>query len=96
MNISDGQPYFKVKGANGFEYLGNEATAHTKRQVDALRKKGIVVSSYFVSDGGTYYRDQIIRMFKTMYGKDSQFINVANVHEIAKTMNGKFLQKSAN
>lgn len=97
VNISDGQPYFQTKGANGFNYAGHEAATHTKKQVDALRKKGIVVSSYYVEDSnGAYYRSTIIDTFKRMYGKDAQFINVSNVHEIAKTMNGKFLSKSAN
>ena len=96
VNISDGQPYFQTKGANGFEYSGDQATSHTKKQVDALRKKGILVSSYFVSDNNSFYRESLVQMFKRMYGKDSQFINVGNIHEIAKTMNGKFLSKSAN
>jgi nitric oxide reductase activation protein len=97
VNISDGQPYFQTKGANGFDYSGHEAATHTKKQVDALRKKGIVVSSYYVEDNDrSWHRDGIIGTFKRMYGKDAQFINVSNVHEIAKTMNGKFLSKSAN
>ena len=96
VNISDGQPYFCTKGANGFDYSGWEAVEHTKRQVDSLRKKGILVSSYYVEDGGSWYRERYMEAFKKMYGKDSQFINVSNVHEVAKTMNGKFLQKSAN
>ena len=97
VNISDGQPYFCTKGANGFEYTGHEAATHTKKQVDNLRKKGIMVSSYYVEDtAGCWRRDTTINIFKRMYGKDSQFINVSNVHEVAKTMNSKFLQKSVN
>ena len=96
VNISDGQPYFCTKGANGFDYSGYDAVTHTKRQVDNLRKKGILVSSYYVEDGGSWYRERYMEAFKKMYGKDSQFINVSNVHEVAKTMNGKFLQKNAN
>lgn len=92
VNISDGQPYFSVKGVNGFDYAGNSAVSHTKRQVDALRKKGIRVSSYFVEDS-SWHRESLARMFKNMYGKDSQFINVDNIHEVAKTMNKKFLEK---
>lgn len=97
VNISDGQPYFCTKGANGFDYTGYEAATHTKRQVDNLRKKGILVSSYYVEDSdSSWYRDRFVESFKRMYGKDSQFINVGNVHEVAKTMNKKFLQKSVN
>ena len=97
VNISDGQPYFSTKGVNGFDYTGYEAASHTKRQVDNLRKKGILVSSYYVEDSdSSWYRDRFVESFKKMYGKDSQFINVGNVHEVAKTMNKKFLQKSVN
>ena len=97
VNFSDGQPYFCTKGANGFDYTGYEAASHTKRQVDNLRKKGILVSSYYVEDSdSSWYRDRFVESFKRMYGKDSQFINVGNVHEVAKTMNKKFLQKSVN
>jgi nitric oxide reductase activation protein len=97
VNISDGQPYFQTKGANGFDYAGNDAANHTKRQVDVLRKKGILVSSYYVEDSdSSWYRERFVEAFKRMYGKDAQFINVSNVHEVAKTMNRKFLAKSAN
>ena len=96
VNISDGQPYFCTKGASGFDYSGDSAVQHTKRQVDALRKKGIRVASYYVEEENGWYRETTQRMFKRMYGQDAQFINVGNVHEIAKTMNRKFLQKNAN
>ena len=96
VNISDGQPYFCTKGASGFDYAGDSAVQHTKRQVDALRKKGIRVASYYVEEENGWYRETTQRMFKRMYGQDAQFINVGNVHEIAKTMNRKFLQKNAN
>ena len=97
VNISDGQPYFCTKGANGFDYSGHEAATHTKKQIDALRKKGIHIASYYVEDNAnSLYRERYVHAFKRMYGQDSQFINVSNVHEIAKTMNKKFLEKSAN
>ena len=72
--------------------MQHNAVSHTKRQVDALRKKGIRVSSYFVEDS-SWHRESLARMFKNMYGKDSQFINVDNIHEVAKTMNKSFLRK---
>jgi len=31
--------------------------------------------------------------FKTMYGKDAEFVDVTSVMSISKTMNKKFLQK---
>jgi len=32
-------------------------------------------------------------LFKTMYGKDAQFIDVENIMQVAHTMNQKFLSK---
>ena len=32
--------------------------------------------------------------FKTMYGKDSHFIDVTSVMAVSKTMNKKFLEKN--
>jgi hypothetical protein len=97
VNISDGQPYFHTKGVNGYYYGGDSAHEHVRKQVEALRKKGITVSSYFVGEGrASFNSENIMKAFRRMYGKDAQFINVASVFEIAKSMNKKFLQKSAN
>ena len=95
VNISDGQPYFCTNGVNGYDYSGESAVNHTKRQVDVLRKKGIRVASYYVEEEHGWHRETTLRWFKRMYGQDAQFINVGNVQEIAKTMNRKFLQKTA-
>ena len=95
VNISDGQPYFCTSGVNGYDYAGEDAVNHTKRQVDVLRKKGIRVASYYVEEEHGWHRETTLRWFKRMYGQDAQFINVGNVQEIAKTMNRKFLQKTA-
>ena len=97
VNISDGQPYFHTKGVSGYYYGGDTAYEHVRRQVEALRKRGIMVSSYFVSEGrASFNSETIMKNFRRMYGKDAQFINVGSVFEIAKTMNKKFLAKSAN
>jgi len=39
------------------------------------------------------YGSTLKSQFQRMYGKDSQFIDVTNVMEIAKTMNKLFLMK---
>ena len=87
INYSDGQPYYQNKEIN---YHGNEAVNHTKRMVNEMRKKGLKVMSYFITESDEEYG---MRDFKTMYGKDASFINTTNMMEIAKTMNGKFLDK---
>jgi len=89
LNLSDGMPMFST--AN-FSYYSEQALQHTKRQVDEFRKMGIKVLSYFVGDSN-YNRDEETNDFKTMYGKDAEYININNVTQISKTMNEKFLEK---
>ena len=89
LNLSDGMPMFSN---SNFNYYNAEALNHTKSQVNEFRKMGIKVLSYFVGDG--YRSEDNMRDFKTMYGKDAEFINLNNVTQISKTMNTKFLEKN--
>ena len=89
LNFSDGMPMF---GDNNFDYYGDEALQHTKRQVKEIIKKGISVLSYFVGDND-YDRSRNMDDFKTMYGKDAEFVDVSKVSSLAKTMNNLFLEK---
>ena len=89
LNFSDGQPMFSD---NGFEYYGDQALHHTRKQVKEIVKKGISVMSYFVGDS-EYDRTRNMDDFKTMYGKDAEFIDVTKVSSLAKTMNNLFLEK---
>ena len=89
LNFSDGMPMF---GGDGFDYYGEEALQHTKRQVKEILKKGIKVMSYFI--GGEYESDRNSNDFKTMYGNDAEFVDVTKVSSLAKTMNDLFLEKN--
>ena len=89
LNFSDGMPMF---GDGTFDYYGDEALQHTKRQVKEIVKKGISVLSYFVGDND-YDRSRNMDDFKTMYGKDAEFVDVSKVSSLAKTMNNLFLEK---
>ena len=89
LNFSDGMPMFS---GDEFEYYSDEAVQHTKRQVKKIINKGIGVMSYFVGDDG-YSEERNMGDFKKMYGKDSQFIDLTNVTQIANSMNKKFLEK---
>ena len=89
LNFSDGMPMF---GDDSFDYYGEEALQHTKRQVKEIIKKGISVLSYFVGDDD-YDRTRNMDDFKTMYGKDAEFVDVSKVSSLAKTMNNLFLEK---
>ena len=89
LNFSDGQPMF---GDDSFDYYGEEALQHTKKQVKEIIKKGISVMSYFIGDSD-YDRSRNMDDFKTMYGKDAEFVDVTKVSSLAKTMNKLFLEK---
>jgi len=88
LNFSDGMPMF---GSNDFDYYGHEALQHTKKQVKEIIKKGISVMSYFIGD--SYDESRNMEDFKTMYGKDAEFVDVTKVSSLAKTMNNLFLEK---
>ena len=88
INYSDGQPYY---GNSEIHYSGEGAESHTRKMVEMMRAKGIKVLSYFIGDSYDSERDN--RAFKNMYGSDSEFINVTNVVDVARTMNKRFLTK---
>ena len=73
-------------------YYHDEALGHTQRMVKDMRVKGIKVLSYYIGD--EYDRGKTMNDFKTMYGKDAEFVDVTSVMSISKTMNKKFLEKN--
>ena len=89
LNISDGEPYF---GNNDLYYSGEPAYQHTRKMVKQIEGMGIQTLSYFVDD---YVREgqEPSKGFKIMYGKGAKLIDLKNVSQITKTMNGLFLQK---
>ena len=90
LNFSDGMPMFST---DGMSYYQSDALNHTKKMVNEMRTRGIKVLSYFIGDSDDYGREDTMRDFKIMYGKDAQFVNVTSVMSISKTMNKKFLEK---
>ena len=89
LNFSDGMPMFS---SDDLDYYSSDAIGHTKKMVNDMRAKDIKVLSYFIGDG--YDTDRYMKDFKTMYGKDAEFVDVTSVMSISKTMNKKFLEKS--
>jgi len=89
LNFSDGMPMFSN---NDISYYYDDALRHTKKMVNDMRTRGIKVLSYFIGDG--YENDKNMNSFKTMYGKDAEFVDVTSVMSVSKTMNKKFLEKN--
>ena len=90
LNFSDGMPMFSNDTVS---YYNDEALKHTKKMINEMRLKGIKVLSYFIGDS-YYNNDDTIKDFKTMYGKDAEYVDVTSVMSISKTMNKKFLSKN--
>ena len=89
LNISDGEPYF---GTGEFYYAGTNAFEHTRKMVKQIEAMGIQTLSYYV-DSWLPENAQPSDGFKMMYGKGARIIDMVNVSQITKTINGLFLQK---
>jgi hypothetical protein len=107
LNLSDGEPFFSLKIPETGQYLsyaGDVGASHTKSQVDKIRRHGVEILSYFIDDDLYVPMKKSIKMtareiendpkrkiFRKMYGKNAQFINVESIGDLARTINGLFL-----
>lgn len=92
VNLSDGEPAFHLGRSSYNGYSGDIGSRHTRKQVTKMLEKGVEVISYYIEDS-MHRMDVNRKNFKTMYGKDAQFIDVKNVMQIAHSLNKKFLSK---
>jgi hypothetical protein len=95
VNISDGEPCFYYNNTSSgiaFSYRDKSACEHTRTQVRKIKESGYNIISYFVSDYDSFGMEVLRQNFKTMYGSDSHFINVENLNQIVKTVNGKMME----
>lgn len=104
LNISDGQPYFNADVAvdgkkEHFHYHSESAAKHTNALISQMENMGIKVLSYFVYDQSSLYGVSRIedttdwKVFKQSYTKNAFIISANNLVDIARTLNGKFLEK---
>jgi hypothetical protein len=92
INISDGEPGYSDQNMS---YGGEYAVEHTRIQVDKMRRNGINVLSYFVSEGGSEWGMARSRQsFERMYGKEAAFIDVNNLNELSRSLNRLFERKA--
>lgn len=92
VNLSDGEPAFNL-GSYYANYMGELGAKHTRKQVMKMMENGVEVISYYIEHDPIGIEVNR-RMFKTMYGKDAQFIDVKNIVQVAHTLNQKFLSKA--
>jgi hypothetical protein len=95
VNISDGEPCFYYNNTSdgiALSYRDKSACEHTRTQVRKIKESGYNIISYFVSDYDSVGMEVLRQNFKTMYGSDSHFINVENLNQIVKTVNGKMME----
>ena len=86
INISDGAPMFD-------NYRGSVAYKHTNKQIKIMKQNNINVLSFFVAESeqeAMYSKSA----FNAMYEKDAQYIDVANLTQLAKSLNTLFTRKS--
>ena len=82
-------PYFDN---NEISYSGGTAEFHTRDEVSKLRKQGINILSFFITDP-EWSRESTLKSFRRMYGKDATTIDPTKMMPLAKELNKKFLQK---
>jgi hypothetical protein len=102
INLSDGEPAhsWSDRDSNGYGgyhgYSDIPAANHTAAQVQEIRKAGIQVLAYYITE----FEADIERankgrqtLFHKMYGRDAVYINTSNVRDIARTLNKLFLSE---
>ena len=76
-----------------FKYANDFAVKHTKEVISRLRKKGVNILSYFITnDTELKHQTQGEKNFKEMYGKESSFINISSLNQVTTTLNKLFLK----
>lgn len=101
LNFSDGEPaycYNSPKVGQFIHYSTDNGAKHTRKQVGKIREKGYKVLAYYITESKTLKRlgeFNSFNVFKTMYGKDSRYIDVTNIVSVAKTMNEMFLNSNS-
>ena len=87
INICDGEPYMKYSSDNGsFDYQGDQARAHSRKQMQRMEQNGIKFITYFI--GGRHDFEAV----EKCYGKNSVHLQRADeIGVITKTMNKRLL-----
>ena len=91
INMSDGFPTFE---SSAFKYKGKSAILDTTKAVNNIKRKGVKILSYFIESPSSYTKSaELVKDFRTMYGKSATFIDPKNVNQVTKTLNNLFLER---
>lgn len=83
INLCDGEP---CADYNNFRYRGDEAKAHSRKQVEKMKQRGVNVMNYFFGGKNEY------NTFLKTYPKNSYMLkNAEEVNSIVKIMNRELL-----
>jgi hypothetical protein len=87
INICDGEPYMQYSSGNGsFQYQGEKAQNHSKKQMQRMEQNGIKFITYFI--GSSYDFEKV----EQCYGKNSVHLQRADeIGKITQVMNKKLL-----
>jgi hypothetical protein len=87
INICDGEPYMIYSAGNGsFDYQGDKARQHSKKQMQRMEQNGIKFITYFI--GSRHDFDSV----EKCYGKNAVHLQRADeIGVITKTMNKRLL-----
>lgn len=86
INLCDGEPIFSNED---IDYSNEYALTHTKKQVDKMRKNGINILSFFISDSKYSIGEN---NHKFMYGAGATHIDTSNLTLLSKTLNAMFVR----
>ena len=89
INFSDGNPYFQ---STNFDYSGERADKHIRKQVNNMRAAGVKILSYFIDGSSDNSRQR--SSFDYKYGKQSTaYVPVADIIPLAKSLNKTFIER---
>ena len=72
----------------------NRLFLDTTKAVNNIKRKGVKILSYFIESPSSYTKSaELVKDFRTMYGKSATFIDPKNVNQVTKTLNNLFLER---